>query len=254
MGLFAAKCPVGPEARAWIEKSMALLAGEFGPEPLTRAPVLPTAEFFPGPYAGSEADVRQVVARVCGYMGVAADRVEVEVEPDDGEDAMVAGLRLNRSSRSAAGHYRRQGGRAVVSVDGRLAARPTALVAVVAHELGHVLLIEERGLNPGQRDHEQLTDLLTVYFGLGVFNANAAFEFRQGGDGWSSARLGYLSEQMFGYALACYARLRGETGTPAWARHLDTNPRAYLKQGLRWMAAAGSSGGRGAPRRGPERP
>lgn len=40
---------------------------------------------------------------------------------------------------------------------------------------------------------------------------------------------------MFGYALACYAHLRGET-RPAWAHHLGTNPRAYLKQGLRYLA------------------
>jgi hypothetical protein len=42
---------------------------------------------------------------------------------------------------------------------------------------------------------------------------------------------------MFGYALARYAWLRGERN-PAWARHLDTNPSAFLKRGLRFLAAA----------------
>ena len=31
--------------------------------------------------------------------------------------------------------------------------------------------------------------------------------------------------------------LRGERN-PAWAGHLDTNPRAFLKRGLRFLAAA----------------
>ena len=32
--------------------------------------------------------------------------------------------------------------------------------------------------------------------------------------------------------------LRGE-GQPPWAKYLDTNPRAYLKHGLRYLAASG---------------
>jgi hypothetical protein len=42
---------------------------------------------------------------------------------------------------------------------------------------------------------------------------------------------------MYGYALARYAWLRGETN-PAWARYLDTNPRTFLKRGLRYLAQA----------------
>lgn len=50
-----------------------------------------------------------------------------------------------------------------------------------------------------RQDHEPLTDLWTVYFGLGIFAANAAFEYgrrEQRGD-YSyrrSSRLGYLTE------------------------------------------------------------
>ncbi|GAB7184258.1 hypothetical protein ATKI12_4089 [Kitasatospora sp. Ki12] len=234
MGLFSAKCPVGPEERVWIEESMAWLTAEFGREVLDRAPVLPTAEFFPGPYEGSEEDVRRVITRLCGYLGVAPERLTVEIEPDDGERGMADDLGLAYESRSAAGHYRRENGRPVIAVAQRQAARPVALVATVAHELGHVRLLDEQRITSDRRDHEPLTDLLTVHFGLGVFTANSAFDFSQDNHGWSYSRLGYLTERMFGYALACYAHLRGETD-PAWARHLATNPRAYLKQGLRYL-------------------
>jgi len=46
---------------------------------------------------------------------------------------------------------------------------------------------------------------------------------------------GYLTEPMFGYGLACHAWLRGEP-RPAWARHLDTNPRVVMRSGLRYLA------------------
>jgi hypothetical protein len=235
MALFSPKCPVGPQEQVWMEGSMAWLAAEFGREVLNRDPVLPNAEFFPGPYTGSDADIRTLVAQICGYLDVAPNRLTIEIEPDDGEGVMVAELRLAHESRSAAGHYRRENGHPVIAIDQRQATRPTSLVATIAHELGHVRLLDEQRITIDRSDHEPLTDLLTVYFGLGIFTANSAFNFNQNSQGWSSSRLGYLSEHMLGYALACYAHLRGETN-PAWARHLDTNPRTYLKQSLRYLA------------------
>jgi hypothetical protein len=42
---------------------------------------------------------------------------------------------------------------------------------------------------------------------------------------------------MYGYALARYALRRGEPDPP-WARHLDTNARAYMRQALRYLRTA----------------
>jgi hypothetical protein len=48
-------------------------------------------------------------------------------------------------------------------------------------------------------DSEPLTDLLTVFFGAGIFTANSAFQFGQwqthSHQGWQATRLGYLSEE-----------------------------------------------------------
>ena len=43
-----------------------------------------------------------------------------------------------------------------------------------------------------------------------------------------------MTEQMFGYGLACYAALRGKPD-PAWAKFLDTNPRVYMKNSIRYL-------------------
>jgi hypothetical protein len=50
-----------------------------------------------------------------------------------------------------------------------------------------------------------------------------------------SSRLGYLTEPMFRYGLARYAWLRDERD-PQWARYLDTNPRTFVKRGLRYLS------------------
>jgi hypothetical protein len=96
-------------------------------------------------------------------------------------------------------------------------------------------LLGDGRVSASREDQEPLTDLLTVFFGLGIFTANAAFEYMQDTRRYRTSRLGYLTEPMYGYALARYAWLRGETNPP-WARYLDTNPRTFLKRGLRYIA------------------
>jgi hypothetical protein len=152
-----------------------------------------------------------------------------------------AGVALTTERRGAAGHYRERGGRPVVSIDEDQARRPMALVATIVHELGHVLLLGDRRITSERQDHEPLTDLLTVFFGLGIFGANAAFEYTQEARGrypysWRS-RLGYLTEPMFGYGLARYAGLRGEK-SPSWSRYVDVNARTFLNRGLRYLEQA----------------
>ena len=231
----SARSPVSTDERNWIERSMRWFVGEFGTMPLNREVILPTDDFFPGAYQGTESDVRLVMDRVSVYMGVDPDRLDFEFLTDSDEQ-----LRRNSPYFGAgpfhglAGHYRREGDRTVVTVSSAQAENPTSLVATIAHELGHERLIGEYRISGYEEDHEPLTDLLTVYLGFGIFNANAAFTFAQNNQGWRTERLGYLDERMFGYGLAHYAWLRGEHN-PAWARYLDTNPRAYFKRALRFI-------------------
>jgi hypothetical protein len=131
-----------------------------------------------------------------------------------------------------------ESGRMVVAIRSTMLKDPLTLVATVAHELGHVILLGGNLLDRNNPDHEPLTDLVTVFVGMGIFTANSAARFQQFQDdqriGWSAQRLGYLSERVFGYALARFALERREH-KPVWSRHLSPNVHSDFKRSKRWL-------------------
>jgi hypothetical protein len=120
-------------------------------------------------------------------------------------------------------------------------ADPRVVTATVVHELCRVLIHGRIGDDRG--DGERLADLLSVYFGFGVFSTNAAMRSATltAARDKGYHRLGYLSSTEWGYALACYSWLRREK-EPGWARHLDPGPRVYLEQGLAYLSRTSADG------------
>jgi hypothetical protein len=235
-----AECPVRSEEQVWIDENLDGLVAEFGADLLQRPVAIPQASWFPAGYTGSEDDVRAVYRALCTELDVPPDRVRLDLVRDDAEDLHnLPGVEYESSG--AVAHWQRRDGVTVVTVDLQQARQPVALVATIVHELGHERLLGEDRIERGRRDGEPLTDLFAVAFGFGIFSANAAFDFHRTDTHWGTSRLGYLTEPMYGYALARYAWLRGEAD-PEWAKHLDTNPRVWMKQGLRFLqATAGRS-------------
>ena len=233
MSWFAPRSPIATDERAWIEDSMAWLVAQFGADVVRRPVVEPTRAHFPvAGFAGAE-NVCAVLDLVAAAMAVPPERIAldyVDARPDRRR-------RWQHAYSGPAGHYHEHDGTAVITVYGDQTPTPTTLVATLAHELGHVRLLGEQRIAWDRPDGEPLTDLLTVVFGFGIFTANAAFDFTADAGGWQSQRLGYMTEQMFGYALARYSLLRGEPD-PGWVAHLDTNPRAYMRQALRYLRGA----------------
>lgn len=201
--------------------------------------VLPTDEFFPDVYDKRESGLKLLFRRVCGYMGVDPATVDLEVIPDSSE--IIEALPAYQSSdEGPAGlHF---GGtdseRPLIAVKQSALKDPLVVIAILAHELGHVILLGGGHLSRDEEDMEPMTDLVTVYLGMGIFTANASRRFLQFQDdrkqGWSASRLGYLSEVIYGYALARFAQLRGET-QPTWIAHLSTNQKSYFKQSAAWL-------------------
>ena len=224
-GWFFAKCPVDTWEKTWTEWRMRWLAEKFGVERLLRAEVLlPTEQFFPDPYRGTEEDANRLYDRLCGYLAINDRNIRLEVV----QDVQMPG---------AVGHYDRSE-KTVIRVAASQLADPMRLVATLCHELAHELLLGGGLLTTEISDHEWVTDLLPVFLGAGVFAANATVKETHDRVGnvswWSMGKQGYLPARVFGYAFALFAFMRGEK-SPAWAEHLRLDASSALRDGLRFL-------------------
>jgi hypothetical protein len=247
--------PLDASAQIWIESSLRWFLDQFGARQLRADVVVPTARFLPAGYSATTEQIEQLVMSACIRMEV--DRQRIDLRLFDGSAEKEAAERSGR--KRTVGHFQMERGRAVVSLDLSEAADPVVLLAIIAHELSHVRLLGERRISAQRPDQERLTDLLTVFFGYGVFSTNGAMRFdRRGGfyvvprgefddrtlNAASNAgyhRLGYLKSDEFGYALSCYAWLRKEHN-PAWAKFVNAGPLGVMRQGLTFLASASKPG------------
>ncbi len=231
-------CPACPAEKKVVEDAFTILRKHLGVERLHKAIVVePTPEFFPDRYDASVETATNLFLRVCGYMGIAGQSVRLTFWQDSPE----APLRVDGSA--VCGFYAQDAGD-LVSLNLAGLGDPEALVATMAHELAHVILLNRCGVSRDEPHLEALTDLATIYLGLGVFTSNTRLR-RHGWIGgttqyWKLVRRGYISPEMAGWALSLFAWARGETA-PYWSRHLDADPKGYLKQGLHYLRQTGET-------------
>jgi hypothetical protein len=245
--------PISEEDRLWVNEGFRRLEKLLGRRRMLESKVItPTAEDFPDPYDKTSEAAERLFSRLCNYMAVDRDDIEFEIFPDETEELKTilpswsgeagkhaAGLYIHAmDERNSNGDNNRRR-TAIVAIRSSQLKDPISLVATMAHELGHIILLGGGLMNPKPTDHEPMTDLLTVFLGLGIFTANSAGRFRQFQEdrriGWSMQRLGYLPEEVFAYALAKFVAERNE-GKVNWERHLSTNVRSYFKRSRAWLA------------------
>lgn len=229
-----ANCPVDLATREWIDSRWSWLESQFGTERLLKVPViLPRAEFFPDPFNGSAEDARRMLDRTCGYMDIDPCAVELCLYQD--RNPVYEG----RWRQGTAGLYNSIGGKFQIWLEVANLDDPMATVGTLAHELGHVHLLGHGRISDEAEDHEPLTDLLTVYFGMGIFSANSVIRehnWHAGQvSGWSMGRRGYLSMPDYGYAFAKFARARGEDGSD-WMQELRLDVRSAFRNAMRFLA------------------
>jgi hypothetical protein len=228
------ECPVDPETRAWIDRRWVWLESQFGAERSRKARlILPRREFFPDRFDGQPEDARTMLDRVAGYMGL--DPAGVELCFYQERKPAIFG----EWTHGTAGLYQDEKGAFRVWIEAANLSDPLALVGTIAHELGHVHLLGHGRITDSEEDHEPLTDLLTVFLGLGIFTANSVIREKNwltgNMEGWSVSRRGYLGMPEFGYAFALFARARGEDGKP-WSRELRLDVRSAFNQAMRFLS------------------
>lgn len=219
-------CPVNDEQREWIDDRFAWLIEEFGMARLRSAvTVLPTTEFFPGHYHATEDEIHHLLVTVAKYMEVDPDCLWLSFYQDGarGSQPVFSWESTNGlySEVEDGAYYRIQ-----LNVEGLN--DPMSVVGTLAHEIGHVRLLGEDRVSREEHDHEPLTDLLTVFMGLGICTSNSVIQEGSWSNGayggWNMSRNGYLSMNMYGYALGLYALARQEH-KPTWLKYLRPDVR-----------------------------
>lgn len=239
MSWFTPKCPINAEDKEWLEDSFQWLIDEFGAETLHDLKmILPNNDFFPDHFSGDISSLKKMIRRICGYMSVDYAKIELELFTDERRNSPHPLAQFESEGTGACGLYQFYYNRHHISIEEKLLANPTNLIATIAHELGHARLLGEDRLSPDYEFHELLTDITAIFFGLGIFTANSLFIFEQWTNahyqGWQTSRYGYINEEMAGYSLALFAYLRNEKN-PGWTNDIQRNVRYYFKKSLKYL-------------------
>jgi tetratricopeptide (TPR) repeat protein len=247
-GWFESKSPLTAEQRGWIDDRFTWLRKEFGETRLRGTVITPIHDFFPDCYTATAEGAATLLDRLCGYMNVDRKRIDLQLYSSPTADPAAGAFNPGLKREFALGAFQEEGERIVIWLEHSRLDEPHSVVSTLAHELGHVHLLADGRCDQNTPDHEPLTDLLTVYFGLGVFVANSAIRevnWRSGNvESVSLGRQGYLHMPEYAYALALYSRARGEN-QPAWAKYLRPDVRWLFKTESKLLASGRAHSGRG---------
>jgi hypothetical protein len=234
---FSARSPVDAAAKCWIETKLGWLAEQFGQECFTRREViLPTPDFFPDAFDGSESSVRRMLNRVCEYMGVDRRYVNLTLYTSPSPLWLVddKGRYLPPG---AAGTFESRSGYCVISLETSQLHDPHGMVGTMAHELAHYRLMSEHRVQGNEFDNELLTDLTVVFHGLGLFLGNCPRSWDSLYGIWPGTDLKkpeYMTLTMYAYALAHAAWWRDER-RPPWMKHMNGDLKACFKSSVRFL-------------------
>jgi len=151
-GLGKAKLPITEEERLWIDRSLSRLADLLGIQRMRQAVVmLPTSEHFPDRFDGTDEALDVMFRRVAERMEVDPDTIELEGFDDATQMNQTLVPFWSGENSGAGGLYGHDGvSRTVIGVNSSQLQNPMALVATLAHELGHVILLRPGLVRPNE--------------------------------------------------------------------------------------------------------
>ncbi len=189
--------------------------------------VLPTQAHYPpqsesGP-ALAEAYLRitKAHAKMEGWPCVLEPQVDID-EKEKGGDVPPSS-----SPNETVGVYSLRSEGIVLTYSELELADPVALIAMMAHELGHFLYYALPGDPPGGKEGKgPAIDTVAHFLGFGLFQCNRVQRLKAAGP--EAASVGSLDERQMAYALAVFCMLR-EVELADVRKHLTGNPRSYIK-------------------------
>jgi len=257
-GLFkketAPPSPLKEDSRIWVEDSFRWLTENFDPTAIRQRKVLrPHHSDFPIRYNGDPQTARDTLDIVAAQMDLAPSDLELNIYDDTINQLSTGsptGAKLTLGTAddepqaddpSSAGSHpvKNENGKYPITLRKSRLQNPEIMVATLARDLAQIKLhLAARhphltGNNPNLLVPEpRLIDLTTLIFGLGIFNANAAFTSQNLRITGKDAR---LNQMEWGYSLALFAHFRNEK-KPAWTDHLVKNIKSDFLKSEQYIA------------------
>jgi hypothetical protein len=231
--------PLDHDTRKWYENNFLWLNQEFNPKHEDRKIYTPTQNDFPIKWDKSENTAFSTVKFVAESLQINPDELDIAFFASGINEINMGGSTLffadDKKNPMASGLYydKDEKGKYTIGLDRKLLDRPVDLISTVAHELCHVKLLGEQKID---QNDEHLTDLATVIFGYGVFNANASFNFFTEPDRWGYQSAGYMKAPEWSYALALSAFYRKEDN-PEWKSYLNLTIKKDFERSMKYIKA-----------------
>lgn len=232
--------PAAPDAtsREHLLDELAELVAGGGPGPLLQAPVEPGAAAFPEPWAPTPAGVTLLLRRLAWHGGIVreicADDMREAAPPTERKPATRVELVELRTPPHATGETGAGAGAAASALFAIGYIGEDDIAGTLAHEIGvaHAVATRRDEADPYRTVERSVVEvdpdldlehgsIATVYLGLGVLAANAAFQqYSRGGRTaydpleYDVLRAGYVPMSDLAFLLAVQAVVRGETAPP----------------------------------------
>ncbi|MEO9965472.1 MAG: hypothetical protein ABJF11_06780 [Reichenbachiella sp.] len=237
------KPTVTSEDQEWIEDAFIWLEEQYGREYLKSLKIIePTKEFFDHQFTGTEADAEYALKKLTEYMDLKGTNIELyyfSESPMEFEDEGIVATQNSNGTGTqdnyALGTYSEDGpNKFEIGLDLSQLKDPQSMIATLAHELSHMVLLGEGRL---EENDEELTDLNCIALGLGIFISNSIFNFQQwqgsSHQGWQANRQGYIPEEVAAYALALFNNYQNNQSD--WHQHLNKSMTKLYKKNLKYL-------------------
>lgn len=186
-----------------------------------KVPLAPADGSFAERIEGSEDEIETFVCKVAQIMDINREEIWINIYSAPKDESSTQGSTVVPPDElQAMGLYngRMEDGRFLVQLREDICKMSEALVATLAHEFAHVKLLGEERM---QENNEEYTDMVPLFYGLGIFVANNAFRFERSNEGWSRWEVGYLHQLDWAYVFALYLEEKELSYNDVSLRYLD---------------------------------
>jgi hypothetical protein len=238
-GLFAPRCPLNLGLKVWTERRFRDLGEELGASQIRQVEVIELNSQLLASVEDSDQPVPILFEQVCRWMDVSSSSLKLNVLSSEEMAELVASQGQGPLG-AAMSLYRIpavDGEAAELIVSAELNLEAEQLLAMIARGVAHDVLRTRFPDLFAARDRMRTIDLVPVFFGLGIFVANSTVRDLNAAAG-ASTRADSLSAEVYGYALALAAWVRGD-GIAGWTTQLRLDARETMKSGIKFLAKTG---------------